>query len=430
MQDKQNNNNKSNNQDNNNLNNASESNLTAKSPKIETKEFKHEFISKKDENFLKNTYLGKAIKQEGTYNKNLLQKILRNNRSIGLDIWNLYELFWINKETMQHFSAIGILYISSMSKYMVESKSLKLYLNSMHNLIATSEELTNIIEQDLSDLLETKVSLIIKPLEQLREVVQPFGVCLNIFFQEVGQSLIQDLAIKENQVNQLNQITSNIELKNNSNLLEETIKKILSNNNVESLKQKYINMQKDAINYEIYIGDGSENESKKAQKALIYDDNSSDLQQLTKLNFNYTFHLNNIISYCPVTSQPDFATIVLCFDFQDKNMNPLLESEINANLNVNPDNINLSINNTIDDKKIHFLYAIYQYILSKNCSNDFHEAHTQRIYDYIINLMKFCNIKSKVLVFAHYTRRGGIDICPYRANFSFSNPKLIYFNRQ
>ncbi len=57
--------------------------------------------------------------------------------------------------------------------------------------------------------------------------------------------------------------------------------------------------------------------------------------------------------------------------------------------------------------------SLLAYIVSFREHNEFHEQCVERIFT---DLMQYCNPK-KLLVYARYVRRGGLDINPYRANF-------------
>ena len=50
--------------------------------------------------------------------------------------------------------------------------------------------------------------------------------------------------------------------------------------------------------------------------------------------------------------------------------------------------------------------------------NEFHEMCVERVF---CDLMKFCK-PQKLTVYARYTRRGGIDINPFRSNFEENAP--------
>jgi len=47
--------------------------------------------------------------------------------------------------------------------------------------------------------------------------------------------------------------------------------------------------------------------------------------------------------------------------------------------------------------------------------NEFHEQCVERIFN---DLLRFCQ-PEKLAVYARYTRRGGLDINPWRSNFPF-----------
>lgn len=57
--------------------------------------------------------------------------------------------------------------------------------------------------------------------------------------------------------------------------------------------------------------------------------------------------------------------------------------------------------------------GLLKYIVSFRQHNEFHEQCVERIYT---DIMKYCQ-PDKLTVFACYTRRGGLDINPFRSNF-------------
>ena len=81
---------------------------------------------------MKVKHLGKRNKQFLKPHFSILDSIKRNNavKSIhGIDIWNAYEFYYLDDDFKPvHFPLE--LKFPSHSKYTVESKSLKLYLNS------------------------------------------------------------------------------------------------------------------------------------------------------------------------------------------------------------------------------------------------------------------------------------------------------------
>ena len=92
-----------------------------------------------------------SISRESQREKNKTYKIEFN----GYDIWNAYELSWLNKKGRPETRIARIIY-SSDSKNIVESKSLKLYLTSFcMTKFIDEKEVTNIIKEDLSKILKT-----------------------------------------------------------------------------------------------------------------------------------------------------------------------------------------------------------------------------------------------------------------------------------
>ncbi len=57
--------------------------------------------------------------------------------------------------------------------------------------------------------------------------------------------------------------------------------------------------------------------------------------------------------------------------------------------------------------------ALLRYLISFREHNEFHEQCVERIF---VDLMRFCQ-PEKLTVYARYTRRGGLDINPFRSNF-------------
>ncbi|WP_411704312.1 NADPH-dependent 7-cyano-7-deazaguanine reductase QueF [Edaphovirga cremea] len=60
--------------------------------------------------------------------------------------------------------------------------------------------------------------------------------------------------------------------------------------------------------------------------------------------------------------------------------------------------------------------ALLRYLVSFRHHNEFHEQCVERIFN---DLLHYCQ-PQKLAVYARYTRRGGLDINPWRANFQFS----------
>lgn len=125
-------------------------------------------------------HLGQTSQYKSTYDPSLLVREPRqSNRThlninddtppfMGYDIWNAYEFSCLSVSGTPVAGVAKIVYPAT-NKYIVESKSLKLYFNSfnMEKYEGSVEEIIetveNIIAKDLSNLLETEVSVAIVP---------------------------------------------------------------------------------------------------------------------------------------------------------------------------------------------------------------------------------------------------------------------------
>jgi len=121
-------------------------------------------------------HLGKVTGYKSTYDPSLLVREPRiNNRIhlditdenppfVGYDIWNAYEVSCLTNEGMP-IAAIAKIVYPCRNKYIVESKSIKLYMNSFNmqkfsgNIAEVLSQLQNTIAKDLSSLLETDVKV-------------------------------------------------------------------------------------------------------------------------------------------------------------------------------------------------------------------------------------------------------------------------------
>lgn len=131
-------------------------------------------MNKTDE--LASTHLGKRVKECNTYNPSLLVAIPRsenriqykiNNENLpfnGYDIWHAYEFSCLTENGLPVTRVLKLKYNCN-SKYIVESKSLKLYFNSFNmtklgrNIKECLELCQKRIENDLSTILETEVTV-------------------------------------------------------------------------------------------------------------------------------------------------------------------------------------------------------------------------------------------------------------------------------
>lgn len=157
-------------------------------------------------------HLGKKSTGSEFYDKSLLVAVPRieNRRQYnikndnlpfnGYDIWHAYEFSTLTENGLPITRVIKLKY-NCESKYLVESKSLKLYLNSFNmskfgkniqeTLILTKE----IIEKDLSEKLETKVEAIF--LDEQTSKKEVFSKFINIM-DLAKESEIKIVDFKEN----------------------------------------------------------------------------------------------------------------------------------------------------------------------------------------------------------------------------------------
>ena len=135
-------------------------------------------------------HLGKKSSYTKTYDKNLLVAVdRRTNREsigykyrtehqlpfIGYDIWNAYEVSFLNKNGFPISGVAKIIY-SSQNKTIVESKSLKLYLNSFNGTkFEDISSVESVISTDLTKLLKTKVEVkIYTEVEKTKEYFEDY----------------------------------------------------------------------------------------------------------------------------------------------------------------------------------------------------------------------------------------------------------------
>ncbi|UCX04286.1 NADPH-dependent 7-cyano-7-deazaguanine reductase QueF [Shewanella glacialimarina] len=95
-------------------------------------------------------------------------------------------------------------------------------------------------------------------------------------------------------------------------------------------------------------------------------------------NVAETLNSNLLKSNCLITSQPDWGSVMIRYQ------GPKIDRE-----------------------------KLLRYLISFRQHNEFHEQCIERIF---VDLKRYCGC-SKLTVYARYTRRGGLDINPYRSDF-------------
>ena len=105
---------------------------------------------------MKTSFLGKSSKRIKKSGRNLLDSISRIKEDInyGSDIWNVYDFMYLDKNKIPALNVLEIS-IPSKSGLIIESKSMKLYLNSFYNKSFKSKtEIINKIKNDLEAKLK------------------------------------------------------------------------------------------------------------------------------------------------------------------------------------------------------------------------------------------------------------------------------------
>ncbi len=257
-----------------------------------------------DNNPLNNSPLGKTTQYSDKYDKFLLFPIPRKNTRkcvvnklpfTGYDIWHAYEISWLDPKGKPQITLAEII-LPYNSPNLIESKSLKLYLNSFNDSkFSTAKEVLNTIQKDLSQAAEKEVKV--------------------NFYTETKAPIITNFK--------------------NSKLLDD-------------------------IDVEI--------DTYTPSKSLLKTNNKIVSESLCS---------NLLKSNCPVTGQPDWASVLINYK------GPQIDHE-----------------------------SLLKYVISFRNYQEFHEQCVERMF---LDIMDKC--KPELLtVYARYTRRGGLDINPMRTN--------------
>jgi 7-cyano-7-deazaguanine reductase len=256
----------------------------------------------------RDSMLGRAVAQPDRYDPNLLFPIARapQRASIGIadalpfhgvDIWNAYELSWLDARGKPEI-AIGEIRVPATTPNLVESKSLKLYLGSYaQERFASADEVRNRIARDLS--------------------------------AATGGAVVVTLTMPER--------FASLELA------------ALEGESIDGLA--------------VSIGH--------------YGPPDANLLRTSREDVEETLVSHLLKSNCPVTGQPDFASVAIRY------AGPRIDRE-----------------------------NLLRYIVSFRNHSDFHEHCVERMH---VDLMRRC-APQRLAVFARYTRRGGIDINPWRSS--------------
>lgn len=151
--------------------------------------------------------LGQSVSYAGDYDASRLFPIPRaENRDklqrpeampmFGIDIWNAYELSWLDPRG-KPVVAMADIRVPAESPNLIESKSLKLYLNGfMQTRMEGAEAVAALIKQDLSRVAGDAVSVRIQSLTAVDQTFQPLrGECIDDQPIEVSQYQHPQLAM-------------------------------------------------------------------------------------------------------------------------------------------------------------------------------------------------------------------------------------------
>ncbi|MCG8670748.1 MAG: NADPH-dependent 7-cyano-7-deazaguanine reductase QueF [Pseudomonadales bacterium] len=223
----------------------------------------------------------------------------------GVDYWNAYEISWLNSKGKPCVGVLELV-VPCDSDCIVESKSLKLYFNSLNqNRFESVAQLVSTIESDLEKVIS-------KP----------------------------------------------VEVRLHSDVDNET------SFAVSTLKGECVD------HLDISVDD------------YEFDDTALALEP-TATFVSETLISHLLRSNCPVTSQPDWASVLIRYK-----------------------------GNKIDRE------SLLKYLISYRTHNEFHEQCVERIF---MDIKRQCG-PTELTVYARYTRRGGIDINPFRSDFELPYP--------
>lgn len=272
--------------------------------------------------------LGKVSAYISEYDPSLLFPIPRQGKRdeigitgklpfMGMDIWNGYELSWLNLRGKPQV-ATAVFMIPADSPAIIESKSFKLYLNSFNQTKLTdANALADLLRADLSAASGAPVIV------QIREP-DTFAGCK---FGELAGYNIDNLDIDVDSYN--------------------------------------------------------------PEPQLLRCDLDEDHPDAGPIEETLTSNL--LKSNCLVTGQPDWASVQISYTGQPINREGLL-----------------------------------RYLIGFRNHNEFHEQCVERIF---MDILRQCE-PLKLSVYARYTRRGGLDINPWRANHNAALPPNLRTARQ
>ncbi len=136
--------------------------------------------------------LGQTTDYPKTYSPDILYPIDRQlgrsqltlppeQLSLGVDFWQCFEVSWLNTQLISQVAMIRLA-IRADSPFIVESKSLKLYLNSLNfTVFNNKDEVIKTIENDLSQCLQSPIKAQIFDVKDSQSLMidSPKGRCID-----------------------------------------------------------------------------------------------------------------------------------------------------------------------------------------------------------------------------------------------------------
>lgn len=140
-------------------------------------------LAKEQQNMEESSELGKKTCYDQSYNPDRLYAIPREGKRkeiginskilpfSGFDLWNHYEVSWLNNKG-KPMVALAEIYYDCHSPFIVESKSLKLYFNSLNNTkFDAVNDVEKTIQHDLERIIDAKVTVSIRQLGHHKTLV-------------------------------------------------------------------------------------------------------------------------------------------------------------------------------------------------------------------------------------------------------------------
>ena len=273
--------------------------------------------------------LGKSSSYVDQYDAALLFPIARRSKRdeigltgtlpfFGADLWTAYELSWLNPRGKPQL-ALARITVPAESTHIVESKSVKLYLNSFNNSVFAD-----------ASAVQTRLR------EDLSAAIWQDGAVVS----SVGVQLVLPQDFDKEPVHELDGL------------------------NLDRLDLECSHYQP-------------------APELLT--------AQLNEAPVTETLTSQLLKSNCLVTGQPDWGSVRISYT------GPQIDQA-----------------------------GLLQYIVSFRNHNEFHEQCVERIF---MDIWRACK-PSKLEVYARYTRRGGVDINPWRTSHPMAAPVNIRTARQ